>query len=690
MRTFTLTLLLVSSLALPAVAAEFALSTPEATATILVPGGEAECVRLAAADLAGDVERITGRRPAIVERLEDAAPHCVVLLTAAESASAKLLDRFCPGEAARLSGKWEAYRVASVAAEAGPVRHALVIAGSDERGTMFGLYAFAEQYLGVDPLYFWADRPPQKRQRLAWDEVNIGGAEPTFRYRGWFINDEDLLTEWYDDGGARDIDYPFYAQVTSPKASARVFEAMLRLQMNIVIPASFVDIRNPAEKRLVDDAARRGLLVTMHHIEPLGVSGFGFLNYWRDRGEKVPFSFVRHRDKFETVWRDYARRWAEYGDQVVWQLGLRGIADRPVWASDPSVPNTLEARGKLISDAMKLQWDIVRSVDRREQPPATTTLWMEGASLHQAGHLDFPQGIAVIFADNSPGWKLQRDFYEVERQPGRPYGIYYHHQLWGTGPHLAQGVSPQRAHGIFKLAVERGSTHYAMLNVSNVREFALGVDASARFLRDFEGFDPDAYLTAWCQTRFAPAAEEAEQCYRRFFDSYLDPQADKRHLLDGETRSTGSRFLRTMLGRVGHEKPLTQPERIEAGLARVARHRAQVEAAGKGVDHVLGALEGPDRRFFQTNFVVQQRILLGLLRWHEESLRAGLALQEGNRPECVARMEAALEAIRSIRDAKALASYGKWEHWYRGDKKMNIPKVEELTEKVLEAVRASK
>jgi len=665
----------------------FELSTPDVTATILVPAGEPAYIRLAAADLAGDVERTTGRRPTIVDRLEACAAHSVVLTTVARPESAKLLARFADGVPAELGGKWEAYRIASVDAQVGPIQHALVIAGSNERGTMFGLYAFAEQYLEVDPLYFWADRPPQKRDRLAWDDVRIVADEPTFRYRGWFINDEDLLTEWYSDGGERDIDYPFYAQVTSPKASARVFEAMLRLQMNLVIPASFVDIRNPSEKRLIDDATRRGLLVTMHHIEPLGVSGFGFLNYWRDRGEKVPFSFVRHRDKFETVWRDYAGRWAKYGDQVVWQLGLRGIADRPVWVSDPSVPNTSEARGRLISDAIKLQWEIVRSIDPRPQPPSTTTLWMEGAALHEAGHLTFPESIAVIFSDNSPGWKLQRDFYEVEREPGRPYGIYYHHQLWGTGPHLAQGVSPHRCYGIFKLAVERGSTHYAMLNVSNVREFILGVDASARFLRDFDSFDPDEYLTRWCQDRFGVAAKDAEECYREFFDSYVDPETGAKHLLDGETRSAGTRFVRVLLDRVGQEKPFAEPERIKASIAKVSRHRAQVEAVDDGIDRVLGRLNGAERQLFQTNLGVQQRIMLALLRWHEESLRAGLALDEGDRKAALGHLEAALAAVRSVRDAKALASYGKWKHWYRGDKKMNIPAIEKLTEQAVEAYR---
>ncbi len=106
----------------------------------------------------------------------------------------------------------------------------------------------------------------------------------------------------------------------------------------------------------------------MHHVEPVGVSAFGFDNFWKDRGQTVPFAITQHPDKFREIWREYAGRWAKFGPQVIWQLGLRGIADRPVWMADPGVPKSDEGRGKLISDAMATQWEIIRSVDPR---PAT-------------------------------------------------------------------------------------------------------------------------------------------------------------------------------------------------------------------------------------------------------------------------------------------------------------------------------
>ena len=197
-------LLALFALVTTAPSAEFELATPQAAATILVPASEPEYVRLAAQDLASDVEKIVGRRPAIVDSLDVCAASSVIVASVDQPASAELLARFDPQAAGTLTGKWEAYQVRTRAVSVGPVRQALLITGSEPRGTMFAIYALCEQYLGVDPLYFWADRPPQKRARLAWDKVELATGEPTFRYRGWFINDEDLLTEWYDDGGKRD------------------------------------------------------------------------------------------------------------------------------------------------------------------------------------------------------------------------------------------------------------------------------------------------------------------------------------------------------------------------------------------------------------------------------------------------------------------------------------------------------
>ena len=143
----------------------------------------------------------------------------------------------------------------------------VTITGSDALGAVYGVYEFARSALGVDPLWFWKELPPEARERVRLAAGRTESVAPRFRYRGWFVNDEDLLTEWRAPSGPRFIRYPYYGQVISLEVADRIFEALLRSGGNLVIPASFLDVMNPPEAALVRRAAERGLYVTQHHIE---------------------------------------------------------------------------------------------------------------------------------------------------------------------------------------------------------------------------------------------------------------------------------------------------------------------------------------------------------------------------------------------------------------------------------------
>ena len=79
-------------------------------------------------------------------------------------------------------------------------RTALVATGADLRGSIYAAYALSEEILGQDPWYFWTDNLPARRDQI---EVPAGFRKefgpPTFNYRGWFINDEDLLGGYAPD-----------------------------------------------------------------------------------------------------------------------------------------------------------------------------------------------------------------------------------------------------------------------------------------------------------------------------------------------------------------------------------------------------------------------------------------------------------------------------------------------------------
>jgi len=690
----------VAAAVLTAAAATFELAAGDRRAALYVPPGEPECVVLAARDLAEDVRMVTGLAARIVSRRAECAPHCVIVASLAHSRT--LIEELDPDLAAGLKGKWEAFRIRLLAG-VGSARSTLLIAGSDERGAIFGVYAFSERYLGIDPLYFWTGFEPPRRGTLRWKHVSLEADEPTFRYRGWFINDEDLLTEWRDGGGRRFIDYPYYHQVIHPEVMERVLEAALRLGFNLIIPSSFNDITNPPEEGLIRLAVRRGLHVSMHHVEPVGVSAFAFSNYWRRKGMSVPFAFHAQRAAFEEIWRHFAFRWAAYPG-VVWQLGLRGIADRPFWHHDPEAPRTDEARAELISEAVQLQWRIVGEADSRPQPPATITLWMEGAEFNRRGLLRLPEAVTVVFADNTPGWKMQADFYQSPRQPGRTYGIYYHHALWSSGPHLVQAAPPWKTCEILEEAVKRQANYYALFNVANVREFVLGLEATAHMVRDLRRYEPYQWFRRWVQTRFPEAAREAERAYRDFFAAYeIDEQTGTPALLDGQTLAEGRRLLGRILKPEAsittpptpRSEPLnrffpsmrpvgswTVPELIE----RCRRQRLRMESALRWAASAANRLKGYRREFLENNLLAQARILTGLLAW-TESLAAASEQRERDPEAAAACLTQALEAFRQIREAQALAGRGRWRDWYRGDRKMNLDGAESQTRQALDLLQ---
>ena len=680
-------------------------------------------VRLAVDDLVLDVEKISGKRLEIVSQPNEAGAQLMIFNLADEAQRTEALA--LNPSLDTLSGQWEAYVVQNQAIND---QQRLLIVGSDERATIFGIYHFVEEYLGVDPMYYWSDLEPEKKEQLAWDEVRIAQNEPTFKFRGGFINDEDLLTEWKNGGGERNIDYRYYSQVVHPDVIQRVFETMLRLRLNLVIPASFVDIRNPPEKRLVAEAAKRGLFVSMHHIEPLGVSAFAYQNYWKERGEEPLFSFYSEREKIIQTWQEYARRWAEYPN-VIWQVGLRGIADRPMWMADPGVPQSDADRGAIISEAIRVQSEIIDTLV--QNPILSTTLWAEGAGLNQEGHLTFPDSVIIVFADNSPGWKWQQDFYQTKRDPANKYGVYYHHQLWASGPHLVQAVPPQKTYAMFQEAIEHDASEYAIMNISNLREFALGLEVSTEMLYDMDAFQPDTFMHDWFERRFGKAAESVQSAYQAFFDSYqMHPQTKTPLLLDGQTRSYGLMLLDRL------KMQMTEPERYRKMLAKEAQPTAEqswggrylsdmhpansmspdtllpilmqqiekLEATGNRIAEAKLQLKGGSAKksstdamhrvsrassastlqFFRANLTAQHQILLGLNRWLEAVILARFAADEGNKQAAETHLQRALQHLQQVQEAKAIASEGeKWQHWYRGDRKMNIAGMIEATQQAL-------
>ena len=587
-------------------------------------------VHLALEDLQRDIAKVLGEKPQLVK---GNAAQIVIDL------DASLQDP-------------ESYRV-----EITP--DGIRIVGADQLGVIYGIYRFSREVLGVDPYWFFKNQEPQAREHIALKPAVLKSKKPTFRCRGWFVNDEDLLTEWKEGSGQRYIDYPFYGQVVNLDVIDSVFEALLRAGGNLVIPASFVDVMNEPEAALVKQAVRRGLYITQHHIEPLGVSHFGFENFWKAKGESYEFAYGSHPDRVRETWQAYAKRWYELaGDQIIWQMGLRGKADRAIWTSDKTVSRA-EA-GRLISQAIAEQWKIVRSVDRRPHPPATSTLWMEGSELMSEGSLRFPPEAIIVFADDGPTQKMQPDFYSTERVPERRYGVYYHIGFWGTGPHLLQGTNPQRVCQEFDQVVAKGDTDYAIINVCNVREHVLGVQVATELMCDRAGWSEAAF---W--ERFAPPQLPA---LYQDFHSCLFPLSEERIIQDGALFAAARKILAKYAAGIADHKVISAESAKE-------REKQLTDAIPK-LDAVIAAypadeLTASDREFHDFYLLTQAKM------WRELFIFYRAVIQAGEKPESLAEAEAALQRLLEVRDA---AAKEKWTNWYRGDKKVNVLRFLELTQ----------
>lgn len=608
-----------------------------------------EAVRLAAIDLQRDLRRISGQ------------PNGFVF-----SEEGSIIIGVEPGEP-------ESYTV--------EVGQTVSIIGGDVLGAVYGIYAFSNRCLGVLPMHALVDVFPKKVERLELSSCRLTSGERVVRWRGWFLNDEDLLTELVYSGGKRHIDYPFYGDVMHTDVLDMVLEAALRLEINLVIPASFVDILNPDERKLVDAVCRRGLYISQHHVEPVGVSYFAADAYIKRHGnEEEALSFIANRSRMEEIWRVYIHAWAAYGKHVVWQLGLRGKGDEAVWKADPNAPMTDEARGALITDAIATQHRMIRE-EMGEDFPSTATLWNEGSALYGKGFLKLPEGTIAIFADFGISQMFGEDFYSMPRLPGKHYGVYYHSAFWTCGPHLCEGCRPEKMVRSLRHAHEKSSLHYAILNVSNVRPVHYSAMVFSEVLCDPVNADADAITARLDERLFGEAGAKVKELRTAYYDAFADFGREA-------LRATAEKWQ--FYYRSHENAPFMENALTDGYLAFYGRSllRGITATQYPTPDRARPALEESEHKFrglwqrlclpqipqslYLEQFLKYQTMHMWLLtRW----CLAVMDMLDGRESA----KEEACSMLEALLVHRKLLEQGRWTAWHRGDKKINIQLLLKMT-----------
>jgi hypothetical protein len=462
------------AVAAAAAAGEFVSGTPSADRFALVGGGAAadllvaqddwKVARIATDDLASDIGRVTGRKPAVKHATAGLGTHAVLVGTIGRSPvidgliAAKRLD------VADVAGQWESAVIATVADPLPGVERGLVIAGSDRRGTAYGVYELSRR-IGVSPWYWWADVTPRHRDELhvAAERLQIG--PPAVKYRGIFINDEMWgIRPWAEGTFA-----PGEGRGLGPKTHAKIFELLLRLRANHLWPAMHRETipfnSYPENKQVADDYA---IVMGSSHIEPMLRNNMHGAEW--DEDGKGDWDYTTNAREIRAYW---ARRLAANGKfENIYTLGMRGQGDVAMKfrGTDREKITLME---EIFADQRELLGKHVHPDPARV--PQVFIPYTEVLGLYDSG-MKVPEDVIICWPDDNFGYIRRLPTAAERARPGGS-GIYYHIQ-WLNGATSAytwlNTTPPALIWSEMSKALAYGADQLWVLNVGDIKPGEVG------------------------------------------------------------------------------------------------------------------------------------------------------------------------------------------------------------------------
>jgi len=443
------------------------------TAIIIDPNDYA-AVQLAAKFFADDVQRVAGKRPAVTNTIAGASQiiiagtlgHSALIDAMAADGKIKSLDK--------IRDRWEATLLQIVEKPFPGVERALVIVGSDRRGTAYGLMQLSEK-IGVSPWYWWADVPVRRQKTIA---IKLSVSEisaPAVKYRGIFINDEDWgLNPW----ASKTFD-PQFGNI-GPKTYEKVFELMLRLRLNYIWPAMHAcSTEFGATPENVALADKFGIVAGSSHCEPMLCNNI----HWNEK-EKGLWNYSLNRDAIHSYWEENAK--ARSSEEAVWTLGIRGIHD----AAMEKPPTELPDRINLVTQVIADQRDLLNQYVATNWGPIAQCFvpYKEVLPIYDAG-LKVPDDVTLVWVDDNFGY-IRRLSAPGERKRSGGAGVYWHLSYYG-GPHSYTWINTT-APALMWEELHKGWENDArtlwVINVGDIKPMEIDIDYFSRLAWNPEGF----------------------------------------------------------------------------------------------------------------------------------------------------------------------------------------------------------
>ncbi|HYG23072.1 MAG TPA: glycosyl hydrolase 115 family protein [Verrucomicrobiae bacterium] len=424
-------------------------------APIIVDTNDFAGVLRAAGDLRKDVERVTGARAQILHRAGPESRTAVIIGTAGKSPLIDTLVRDGKIDVSDIAGKWEAFFLQVVPQPMAGLDNALVICGSDKRGTIYGIYDLCEK-IGVSPWHFWGDSPVARHGKLFISPGKFVQGPPSVKYRGIFINDEaPALTEWvraqYGDvpgrRGVANYGRGFYTNI---------FEVMLRLRANYLWPAMWNNAFNeddPENPRLADEY---GIVMGTSHQEPMLRAQQEWDRGFRQQHGLWDYNKTNQRPALHDFWRAGIRRNKAFESIIT--LGLRAENDSGAPVGRELTEEIISIQRRILAE--ELTADVTKI-------PQMWCLYKEVQAYYEEG-LRVPDDVTLLWAEDNWG-NIRRLPTANERGRSGGAGIYYHFDYHG-GPRSYQWINTSPIPKIWdqmSLAAQYGADRIWIVNVGH-------------------------------------------------------------------------------------------------------------------------------------------------------------------------------------------------------------------------------
>lgn len=456
-------------------------------------------VRIVAGFFADDVERVTGLKPIVTGNTAGLSGDAVIVGTVGHSALINRLIAEKRLDVSGILGRWEHFQLAIVADPLPGIKRALVIVGSDRRGTAFGLLTLSET-IGVSPWYWWADVTPPKKSALHLTLPAPFSDGPDVRYRGIFLNDERMggLAIWAAKKIDTDLDN------MGPRTYRHIFELLLRLRANYLWPAMHPGTRAfnhfPENARLADDHA---IVMGSSHCEIMLRNNE---DEWKRPGTWGDYNYRTNRATMIRYWEERAK--ANGAFENTYTIGLRGLHDYAMKGAKNDAER-LELTRLALADQRALLAKYVNA--DLGQVPQVFCAYKEVLATYKAG-LELAPEVTLLWADDNHGFIRNLANPEEQKRPGGS-GVYYHLSYYGDPESYLwiSSISPALIASEMAKALAYGADRIWVFNVGDIKPAEKELTFAMEMAWDTKRWTPAnaaTFIRDWAARTFGPESAD--------------------------------------------------------------------------------------------------------------------------------------------------------------------------------------